>query len=146
MEKDYTEKKAAVFLQGRIKNGEVFEETHPEHPVVITLGTNSFFPAVEQGLLTMQPGETRIFTLSPEQAYGPHYPELVQKIERSVFSGRIDPKPGMILSLNLEQDNGPEKVPATVIETSTDSITVDYNHPLAGKEVVYVVTLERWLS
>lgn len=145
MKKEQKYKKVAVFLQGRLENGEIFEETPPDHPVVVPLGQNSFFPVIEKEIYTMKPGETRTFTLTPEQAYGPHHKNLVQKIDRSVFADRLDPKPGMILSLNLEGKDGPETVPATVVSATTDHVTVDYNHPLAGKKVTYVITLESWL-
>jgi FKBP-type peptidyl-prolyl cis-trans isomerase 2 len=146
MEKEPKNKQVAVFLQGKLKGGEVFEETPPDHPVVITLGSNNFFPDIEKELFTMKPGETRTFTLAPEQAYGPHHENLVQKVDRSIFGNRIEPKPGMILSLSLEGEGGPEKVPATVVSVSDEHVTVDYNHPLAGREVTYVITVERWLS
>lgn len=146
MKKEQENKKVAVFLQGMLENGEIFEETPPDHPVLITLGQNTFFPVIEKGLYTMKPGETKTFTLSPEQAYGPRHEHLVQKIDRSVFSGRLDPQPGMILSLTLEGGNGPEKVPATVVSASPDHVTVDYNHPLAGKQITYVVTLQSWMN
>jgi FKBP-type peptidyl-prolyl cis-trans isomerase 2 len=146
MKKEQNNKKAAIFLQGKLENGEIFEETPPDHPVVIALGQNAFFPVIEKELYTMKPGETRTFTLTAEQAYGPHHEHLVQKIDRSVFGDRIDPQPGMILSLNLESSHGPEKVPALVISASSDQVTVDYNHPLAGKQVTYIVTLQEWIK
>ena len=146
MKKKQTIRKAAIFLQGKLENGEIFEETPPDHPVLITLGQNSFFPVIEQALYTMKTGETRTFSLSPDQAYGPHHKHLVQKIDRSVFGNRMDPQPGMILSLSLEGESGPEQVPATVIAVSPEYITVDYNHPLAGKEVTYIVTLQEWID
>lgn len=145
MKKQQKSNKVAVFLQGKLEGGEVFEETPPDHPVVIHLGRNSFFPAIEKELYTMKPGETRTITLTPEQAYGPHHKKLVQKIDRSFFGDRLEPEPGMILSLSLEGENGPEKVPATVVSASPDHVLVDYNHPLAGKKVTYVITLESWL-
>ncbi|MDH3328455.1 MAG: peptidylprolyl isomerase [Desulfobulbaceae bacterium] len=146
MEKEQKNKKVAVFLQGILEDGEVFEETPPDHPVLITLGQNTFFPVIEKELYTMKKGETRTFTLSPEQAYGPRHEHLIQKIDRSVFGGRLDPQPGMILSLTLEGGTGPEIVPATVISASPGHITVDYNHPLAGKQITYVVTLQSWIN
>jgi FKBP-type peptidyl-prolyl cis-trans isomerase 2 len=146
MNNDKKNKQVAVFLQGTLENGEIFEKTPPDHPVVITLGQNRFFPVIEKELFDMKPGETRTFTLTPDQAYGPRHEHLVQTIDRSVFGSRIDPQPGMILSLSLEGDNGPEKVPATVVSADQDHVVVDYNHPLAGKNVTYEVTLQSYIS
>lgn len=146
MEKEQKNKQVAIFIEGRLEDGEIFEETPADHPVVITIGQNSFFPVIENELINMKAGETKTFTLSPEDAYGPHHKHLVQKIDRSIFGDRLDPKPGMILSLKLEGNDGPENVPATVVSASNDHITVDYNHPLAGKKITYAITVESWLN
>jgi len=147
MKKDQKNRQAAIFFQGKLENGEVFEKTPPDHPLIITLGQGQFFPVIEKELVEMKPGETRTFTLSPEQAYGPRHEYLVQTINRSsVFGNRIDPRPGTILSLTLEGETGPEKVPATVVSSSPDHVTVDYNHPLAGKNVIYEVILHSFIG
>jgi FKBP-type peptidyl-prolyl cis-trans isomerase 2 len=57
------------------------------------------------------------------------------------FKGKIDPKPGMILSLNLKREDGEHKIPATVVSVDDKTVTVDYNHPLAGQIIVFTVTL-----
>jgi len=139
-------KKVAILFKGKLENGEVFEGTPDDHPLVFSLGMNIFFPVVEKELSEMTPGESRSIELTPEQAYGPHHESLVQVIDRSVFGDRIDPQPGMVLSLTVDRDNGPEKVPATVISVSENEITVDYNHPLAGKSVIYDVTLHSFID
>ena len=51
----------------------------------------------------------------------------------------------MILALNVEKDGRQEKVPATVVQVENDSVIVDYNHPLAGKTVVYTITLHNFI-
>lgn len=146
MKEKQKNRQVAIFLQGKLEDGEIFEETPTDHPVVVTLGENTFFPAIEKELYTMQPGETRTFILAPEDAYGPHHEHLVQTMDRSVFGERIDPSPGMLLSLKIDSEKGPEQVPAMVVAVSNDHVTVDYNHPLAGKTITYIVTLERWIS
>ena len=139
-------KQVAIFLQGRLEDGEIFEKTPEDHPVIITLGQGNFFPVIEKELLEMKPGETRTFALSADQAYGPRHEHLIQMIDKSVFGNMIVPQPGMILSLTLNGDKGPEKVPAAVVSVSSDHVTVDYNHPLAGKDVIYEVTLQGHIS
>ena len=139
-------KKIVVWLKGEIENGEIFEQTPDDHPLLIVLGQNSIFPKVEEALHTMQPGETESIRLEPEEAYGPHYQELVQEIPAANFGNSIQPTPGMILSLNVEREGQQENVPATVIAVENDSFTIDYNHPLAGKKVIYTVKLHKILE
>jgi len=146
MQEEQKNKKVAILFKGKLENGEVFEETPDDHPLVFSLGMNIFFPEIEKEISKMKPGETRSIELTPEQAYGPYYDNLIQTIDRSVLEDRTDPKPGMVLSFTLEGKNGPEKVPATVISASENEISVDYNHPLAGKSVIYDVTLHSFIK
>ena len=134
-------KQVLVTLKGALENGEVFEETPENHPLLIDLGQNNIFPLLEQALENMQPGDTQTVTLAPEDAYGPHHNDLVQNISMSTFNNSIQPKPGMILSLNMERNGQQEKVPATVVDINDEEVTMDFNHPLAGKSVIYTLTL-----
>lgn len=134
-------KQVVASLKGALENGEVFEETPEDHPLLINLGQNNIFPLLEKALEDMHPGETRTITLTPEDAYGPHHNDLVQVIDMSTFNNSIQPKPGMILSLDMERNGQQEKVPATVTDIKNEKVTLDFNHPLAGKSVIYTLTL-----
>jgi len=137
-------KQVVASLKGSLENGEVFEETPKDHPLLINLGQNNIFPLLEAALENMQPGETKKIPLAPEDAYGPHHEDLVQVLSLSTFDNSIQPKPGMILSLNMERDGRQEKVPATVVGIKEDNVTIDFNHPLAGKSVVYTLTMHNF--
>ncbi len=139
-------KQVVISLEGALENGEIFEQTPDDHPLLIALGQNNIFPELEKALENMQPGETRTIPLEPENAYGPHHDDLVQTVDMSAFSNNIQPSPGMILSLNVEKDGRQEKVPATVINVNGRKVTIDYNHPLAGKSVVYTLTMHEILQ
>ncbi len=122
-----------------LENGELIEQT--DKPLTLPIGSSTVCPAVEACLFGMEPGQTRVIHVQPEDAYGLHEPELVQDIPLASFQGRFTPQPGMILSLNVAQEGQVCKVPATVTAVGSDTVTVDYNHPLAGKVVVYTVKL-----
>ena len=134
-------KQVVASLRGSLENGEVFEQTPEDHPILLVLGQNKVFAELEKALEIMQPGETRTIPLTPEDAYGPHHKDLVQTLDLSAFNNSIKPTPGMILSLNIQRDGRQEKVPATVVDIEDGKITIDYNHPLAGKSVVYTLTV-----
>lgn len=138
-------KQVVVSIQGALENGEIFEETPEAHPIPITLGQNNIFPKIEEALAEMQPGDTRKISLTSEESYGPHHDDLVQTLDISSFSSSVQPAPGMILSLNVEKDGQQEKVPASVVEVEDDKVKIDFNHPLAGKTVIYTVTLHNYL-
>uniref|UniRef100_UPI0040576C10 FKBP-type peptidyl-prolyl cis-trans isomerase n=1 Tax=Candidatus Electronema sp. TaxID=2698783 RepID=UPI0040576C10 len=122
-----------------LENGEVIEAA--EKPLTLSIGSGAVCRAVEACLFGMEPGQTRVICVQPEDAYGLRQPELVQNIPLAAFNGRIDPKPGMILSLNVQREGHACPVPATVTAVANDVVTVDYNHPLAGQVIVYTVKL-----
>ena len=131
----------SISYTATVDDGEVVEKVPANRPITLKIGSGRVLKAVEASLLGMNPGETRTIRIQPEDAYGPHYETLVHDIKRSVFKGKIDPKPGMILSLTINRDGQDQQVPATVLSVNSDTVTVDYNHPLAGKVLTYTVTL-----
>ena len=131
----------SIHYRAALENGEVIEESDKDKPVTLDIGRGRLFPAVEACLFGMEPGETRVINVQPEDAYGHHVEDLVQEIPLANFKGKIEPKPGMVLSLNLQRDGRDHRIPATVVSVGDETVTVDYNHPLAGKVIVYTVTL-----
>lgn len=77
----------------------------------------------------------------PEEGYGARQKMLVQEIDRNSFSSKVEPRPGMILSLKVKKDGNEHQVPATVMEVSEEKVIVDYNHPLAGHHLTYEVKI-----
>ena len=124
-----------------LENGELIDKSPDDKPVTLTIGGGRLFKAVEASLFGMEPGETRVINVQPEDAFGHHLEELVHDVPLARFKGKIEPKPGMILSLNVQRENQQHQVPATVVAVTDDTVTVDYNHPLAGQVIAYRVTL-----
>jgi len=128
-------------LKGYLDDGQVIERYTAKKPYQARLGHSRLFPALEDAVVGMVEGEHKTVHLPPEQAYGMRHKDLVHTVNRSVFGSKVEPKPGMILALSLERDGREEQVPATIVEVSGGVVTVDYNHPYAGKPVTYEVTL-----
>lgn len=123
------------------ESGEIVDKVPASKPIHLAIGSGKVLKAVEASLLGMNPGENRTVAIEPEDAFGPYYKDLIHDINCSVFAGKLDPKPGMILSLTVDKDGKNEQVPATILETNSETVTVDYNHPLAGQVITYTVTL-----
>ena len=121
--------------------GEVIAEAPESAPIMLTIGSGAISRAVEAAMMGMAAGESRTVHIQPEDAFGEYDPNLRQDIPRSVFTGRLDPKPGMVLSLAVEHGGEQRRVPATVLAADQNTVTVDYNHPLAGKVITYTVKL-----
>ena len=131
----------SVSYTATVPSGEVVESVPENKPITLVVGSGRILKAVEASLMGMEPGQTRTVNIQPEDAFGLYHRALVHEVPRAVFAGRIDPKPGMILSLAIERDGAQQQVPATVLAAGNESVTIDYNHPLAGKVITYTVKL-----
>lgn len=121
-----------------LEDGSVFDSTEGKEPFQFTIGEGMVIPGFEKGILGMKEGETRVFSVSPEDGYGPYNEDLVLKIDRSYIPPHIDPKVGMVLRVYAPH-GGTTLV--TVKEVGEETIMLDANHPLAGKELRFQVTL-----
>lgn len=130
-----------VSYTATIDSGEVVESVPESKPIALSIGSGRILKAVEASMLGMEPDETRTVKILPEDAFGLYHKALVHEIPLSAFSNKIKPRPGMILSLSIEKDGQEQQVPATVLGISNETVTVDYNHPLAGKAITYEVKL-----
>ena len=98
--------------------------------------------AFEKAVLGMEINESREIRLQPEEAYGLPKEELIHTLSRSIWDEKADIKPGVVLGMTMEKDGEQHQVPAMVTEVSGDKVTVDFNHPLAGKQILYKITLQ----
>ena len=122
---------ASVHYTGTLpESGEVFDSSEGRDPLTFLVGHKQMIPGFEEELMGATKGERRTFTLVPERAYGPRIPEAIQQIPKGMF-GDIAPEPGM----TLMSDVGPFNVVAVEDET----VTVDFNHKLAGQTLQFSV-------
>lgn len=120
-----------------VKDGErtLEEQTTREHPFQFISGFGVSLDALEQHVLPLQKGETFDFTLTPDQAFGDYEPAGIHKMEREVFciDGKFDAQhiyPGSIITLADSED---KHFLARVMAVDSKEVTVDTNHPFAGK-------------
>ncbi|BHH83349.1 FKBP-type peptidyl-prolyl cis-trans isomerase [Desulforhopalus sp. 52FAK] len=130
-----------IAFTGTLDNGEVFYTVTKEEPMHLVIGESSLPPTLESAITEMSAGDTQKVRVPPEEGYGPRQKELVQTIESEAMVEKLQPKPGMIISLKATKDGEERDVPATVIEVDGSKVTVDYNHPLAGHHLNYSVEI-----
>jgi hypothetical protein len=95
-------------------------------------------PAFEEALIGMAPGETRTIVLPAEKAYGPYRKKLVFRLKRRDLNLPEEPVPGGTARISLK--NGRSSL-VTVLKADAKTVTVDANHPLAGKDLTFSITL-----
>ena len=130
-----------IAFTGTLDNGEVFYVVEKDDPMRLIIGESSIPPTLEETVCKMIVGETQKVRLPPEEGYGPRQKDLVQTIDSPEMVNKLQPKPGMIVSLKTTKDDEEHDVPATVIEVDGTKVTVDYNHPLAGHHLTYTIEL-----
>lgn len=123
---------------------ELTEQAPEAHPFSFITGLGFTLEAFEQQLIGLSEGDKFDFTLSVDEAYGPHMPEGVQTLPKSVFeiNGKFDSehiKEGLVIPM-MNQEG--ERFNATVTEITAENVTVDLNHPLAGKELNFKGTVK----
>lgn len=130
-----------IAFTGKLDNGTIFMEVSIDEPMQVTVGQSELPPTVEMAVIGMEQGETRKIRVDPDEGYGPRLKDLVHEVPLKNFEGRLEPKPGMLLSQKVEKDGVEQQVPATVIEVKEDKVVIDYNHPLAGHHLTYELTI-----
>ncbi|MEC7179982.1 MAG: peptidylprolyl isomerase [Candidatus Thermoplasmatota archaeon] len=122
---------ASVHYTGTLpESGEVFDSSEGRDPLTFLVGHKQMIPGFEEELMGAKKGERRTFTLAPERAYGEKIPEAIQQIPIGMF-GDIAPEPGM----TLMSDVGP----FNVVSVEGETVTVDFNHKLAGETLQFSV-------
>ena len=143
-----------IDFMGKIAlTGEVFDLTseedakkegihNPKHrykPSLVIIGSNMAVPGVEKKLESMEVGEEKEFTLSPDEAFGQRNPKLIRIVPLSRFTKeKINPVPGMFVDIDGMQTK--------VLSVAGGRVRVDFNHPLAGKSLNYKVRIIRQIT
>ncbi len=130
--------KVKVHYTGRLNNGTVFDSSKGREPLEFQLGQGELIPGFEQAVDGMTPGETKTIDISADQAYGQHREELIQKVPRQRFPNDMEFQVGQRFQIG-QQEERPMIVQVT--EVTESDITLDGNHPLAGKNLTFDIEL-----
>lgn len=134
--------KVKIHYKGKLDDGSVFDSSEGRDPLEFKIGDGNIIPGVEEAVLGMEPEETKEATIPPEKAYGEYRDEMIIEVDRSQFPEHIDPEPGQ--QLELKQSEG-QNVVVTVTDVGEEKVTLDANHPLAGKDLTFEITLQEIL-
>ncbi|WP_313119830.1 FKBP-type peptidyl-prolyl cis-trans isomerase [Atlantibacter hermannii] len=122
-----------VHFTVKLEDGSTAESTRNNgKPALFRLGDGSLSPGLETQLLDMQAGEKKSFTLPPESGFGIPSPDMIQYFSRREFIDAGEPEVGAIMLFTAMDGS---EMPGVIREINGDSITVDFNHPLAGQNL-----------
>ncbi len=123
---------------GKLEDGTVFDSSEGRPPLEFTVGEGDLIPGLEQGVIGMSVGETRTITIPAELGYGPYMKERVFEMDRKRMPGNFNIEAGLRLQM-YRADGMPIMV--TVVGVSENTLTIDANHPLAGKTLIFETTV-----
>ena len=124
----------SVDYTGTLENGEIFDTSRGRQPLEVQMGAGQLIKGFESALMGMTLDETKVFTLAPEDAYGQRDEEKMYTFDRSELPAGIEPRKGQ--TLGLTSGDG-QRFPAHITKVDDAKVTVDLNHPLAGKKLTF---------
>jgi len=127
-----------VHYTGKLDDGTVFDTSEGRDPLAFKLGEGRVIPGFEQGIEGMATGDVKTIKIAAADAYGPVDASRVLQVPRKDFPADLAPEVGQ--QLQVGQEGGPRNV-VTVTAVSDESVTLDANHPLAGKDLTFDVEL-----
>lgn len=127
--------KVQINYTGKYESGEIFDSSAGREPLAFTAGGPELIPGVSNAVIGMSVGQSKTVTIAPEDGYGAHNPELTQRVELARMPPNV--QVGMQLQAQIQE----QMVSFWVTEVDADFATVDANHPLAGKVLVFDIEL-----
>lgn len=126
-----------VHYTGRLEDGEVFDSSQGRQPIEFQLGSGQVIAGFESAVTGMEPGQSRTVTIPANEAYGPHRDENVVSVPRTQFPDDIEPSVGQ----QLQMSQGGQVYRVTVTDVGDETVSLDANHPLAGRDLTFELEL-----
>ena len=127
-----------VHYTGKLEDGGVFSSSSNQRPMQFKLGGGRFIPGFEKAVVGMSPGESKSTTVPPEEGFAPHHDQRAQVIDRKKLPPDLKLEVGR--QLEVRRSNG-QTMLVTVTDSPDATMTLDSNHPLAGKALTFNIKL-----
>ena len=127
-----------VHYTGKLEDGTVFDTSRERHPLQFTLGNGQVIAGFENAITGMNVGESKTAVIPVEQGYGPRRDDMIVTIKRDTLPPDLTAKVGQRLEITQTDD---QVMLVTVTGVTESSITIDANHPLAGKVLTFDLEL-----
>jgi len=131
--------KVSVNYVGTLDDGHVFDTTKGKPPLVFTLGEGMLLEKFEKCVLGMKLNEKRTVVIEPGDAYGERREELIVEVPKENFPKDLKLAVGVVIQLRQKQSHAVTQ--AEILRVSENSVTINANHPLAGKKLHFEIEL-----
>lgn len=119
-----------------LTDASVVDSNFDKAPATFKVGDGNLLPGFEKALFGMTAGDKKVIPIKPEQGFGMPNPNNVQYLSKQDFDADMDLQPGLMLSF---ADANHSELPGIITGLEGDTVEVDFNHPLAGKELLFNV-------
>lgn len=133
-----TDSRVSLHYTLSLADGTLVDGTTPSEPASFTMGNGELTEFLEQRLLGLKVGDQRHFTIAAAESYVPKDTESVQILMRSDFPAEMPVKPGQLLGFKTPDDG---EIPGRILSVSATEVSVDFSHPLAGRDLVFDVEI-----
>jgi len=123
-----------VAYTGKFENGDVFDTSEGKSPLEFTVGSGNIIQGFENAVVGMREGEKKTVTLAPDEGYGVRSDDLVFDISKNSIPAGLELEVGKMIQLTNQSG---QKMPGVVSDIGDGVVTIDANHPLAGKNLVF---------
>jgi len=127
-----------IHYRGALEDGTVFGTSLGGEPLEFTVGSEETIPGLERAVVGMEEGDTKEVEIPPEEGFGEAREDLIAEVDRDDMPEDLKPEVGM--RLNLQTADGRSLI-VRVTKVTDDKVTLDANHPLAGKTLYFTITL-----
>ena len=127
-----------VHYTGKLEDGSEFDSSRPRNePLEFTLGQGQMIPGFEKAVDGMEVGDSKQVKIPSQEAYGEKKQEMIMEVPKGDFPSNITPEVGQQLAVNTQG----KQVPVVITEMRDDTVVLDANHPLAGKDLTFDIEL-----
>ncbi len=126
--------KVSVEYTGLFEDGTVFDSTNGREPISFTAGKGEVVKGFDDAVIGMKKGEQKKITIAQADGYGPRDEKLIQTVPRTVFPAEMKVEKGMGFSFKTPTG---QVIHATIADSDMQNVTLDMNHPLAGRTLVF---------
>ncbi|MDH4129023.1 MAG: peptidylprolyl isomerase [Spirochaetota bacterium] len=127
-----------VHYTGKLEDGTIFDSSSGRDPLAFQVGSGQVINGFDQGVIGMQEGDKKTVSLSPENAYGERHDNYIQEVDKNIFDGSDELNQGQEVSLQNESGNIFKGI---INEIKDEKVVIDFNHPLAGKTLIFDLEL-----
>ena len=131
------ERQVTLHFALKLESGEVVDSTFDKSPATFKVGDGNLLPGFEQALYGLKAGDKRAIAIDPEHGFGQPNPQNVQVMPRGNFEG-MELSEGLLIIFN---DAANAELPGVVKTFDDAQVTIDFNHPLAGKPLTFEVEI-----